>query len=265
MTIYLDQNAIHLWMTSFDQIDDENLLRRYQTLLSDEEREQQRRFHFEIDRRCYLVARALVRSVLSRYEPVAPRDWQFTANAYGRPEIAAVHGEAARLRFNISHTNSLILMGVACQRWLGVDVENDRLREAPVDAALSYFAEREVQDLYALPPTRQKERFFEYWTLKESYIKARGRGLSIPLDRFSFDFPSDQHVRLSVDESLSDSASRWWVWQFRLLDDYIGAVCSERDSETIPQLLLRHVIPLDRERSVNLDCLRCSSELIRSF
>jgi 4'-phosphopantetheinyl transferase len=258
--IDLDQNTIHLWMTSFGQINDEHLLRRYRALLNDEEREQQRRFFFDVDRRCYLVARALVRTVLSRYEPITPRDWQFTTNAYGRPEIAAIHGEAARLRFNISHTNSLILMGVAYQRWLGVDVENDRLREAPLEAALSHFAGPEVLDLYALPPTKQKERFFEYWTLKESYIKARGMGLSIPLDRFSFHFPGDQRVQLSVDESLADSASKWWVWQFRPLEDYIGAVCLERDCEAMPQLLLRHVIPLDREGSVSLHCLRCSSE-----
>lgn len=258
MVIDLGNDAIHLWMTSFSQINDAHLIRRYHGLLSDEERERQQRFYFGIDRHCYLVARALVRTVLSRYEPITPRDWQFTTNAYGRPEIAAIHGEAARLRFNISHTNSLILMGVAYQRRLGVDVENDRLREAPLEAAQKFFAEREILDLYALPPMKRKERFFAYWTLKESYIKARGMGLSLPLDRFCFHFPSDEHVRLSVDESLADSASMWWIWQFRPLDDHVGALCSERVCETAPQLLLRHVIPLDREVIIGLHGLRCS-------
>ena len=70
-------------------------------------------------------------------------------------------------------------------------MEVSGLVENPV--TLSY------QELRALPPERQKERFFEYWTLKEAYIKARGMGLSIPLGKFSFHYPHEGAVQLAVE------------------------------------------------------------------
>src|SRR5262245_55714687 len=102
---------IHLWLASSDE-GSEELHSAYREILDDSERERELRFHFAADRRRYRLTRALVRTVLSRYVPVRPRDWVFAANAYGRPEIANPQGRAARLSFNVSHTQGLIVLGV---------------------------------------------------------------------------------------------------------------------------------------------------------
>jgi 4'-phosphopantetheinyl transferase len=78
-------------------------------LLSQEEQRQQLRFHFERDRHRYLVTRAMQRTVLSKYVGIAPRDWRFTSNDYGRPSIAAEHAAARGLEFNLSHTDGLVV------------------------------------------------------------------------------------------------------------------------------------------------------------
>src|SRR5882724_47227 len=167
------RGEIHLWLAYYDVIADEQLHSAYRELLDAREREQESRFYFAKDRRRYLVTRALVRTVLSRYAPVDPRGWIFANNAYGRPEIANVAADDATISFNISHTHSLIVLGITSGRALGVDVENIEARNVSIDLADRYFAAAEAAALQVVPQSQQHYRFFEYWTFKESYIKAR--------------------------------------------------------------------------------------------
>ena len=254
----LDPNIIHLCVTPFTDLTDPALLRQYETLLSDEERERRGGYLFEIDQRRYLVARALLRTVLSRYAPIEPRDWVFAANEYGRPAIAQPIGQTARLRFNISHTRRLILLGVTADRQLGVDIEDWHARQAPLAIADHFFALQEVRDLRALPHVEQHRRFFEYWTLKESYIKARGKGLAIPLDRFSFRFPSPTSISLAVNPDLNDQARCWRFWQFEPMPGSVAAVCAERPGTGVPRLLLKQIIPLVEESDIEHHPMRKS-------
>lgn len=246
--IPLAAGEIHVWLTFYDQIVDERLHATYRGMLNEAEREQEKRFHFARDRRRYLVTRALVRSVLSRYEPIEPQRWCFTNNAYGRPEIVDEQARNRGLSFNISHTHSLIALGVTRHCSLGVDVENFRAREVSLDVANRYFAPPEVEALNQLPADEQQYRFFEYWTFKESYIKARGMGLSLPLDKFSFHYPDETAVGLTIDPELGDDASRWELWQFRPDAEYLMAVCAERVDAQSPRLTVRQIVPLWGER-----------------
>src|SRR5947207_12598508 len=122
-TIPLTPGEIHVWLTFYDEVSDERLHSAYRELLSDAEKKQEPRFYFARDRRRYLVTRALVRTVLSRYVPIQPREWIFSANAYGRPNIANAEARDLCLSFNISHTHSLIVLGITKGRELGLDVE----------------------------------------------------------------------------------------------------------------------------------------------
>ncbi len=97
-------------------------------------------------------------------------------------------------------------------RDIGVDVEHTPRRTEALEIADRFFSPREVRDLRALPAGEQRSRFFDYWTLKESYIKARGLGLAIPLHRFSFVLPPAAEPRLLLDPSLGDDAARWRFW-----------------------------------------------------
>ncbi|WP_161539887.1 4'-phosphopantetheinyl transferase superfamily protein [Glaciimonas sp. PCH181] len=181
----------------------------------------------------------------------------FASNAYGRPEIANPD-VASKIAFNISHTKNLIVLGITFGDTLGVDVENVGLRDAPLDLASQFFSPNEVAALVALPPESQSQRFFQYWTLKEAYVKARGMGLSIPLDQFEFDFTTDRHIKFSTNPSLNDSPSRWQFWQFQPSEDHLLAVCAERFDGPKPEFLMRKIVPLEAEQFINCPML-CAS------
>lgn len=257
-TISLASTEIHLWLAFYDEINEETLLSAYRELLDQGEKEQEPRFYFARDRRRYLVTRALVRTVLSRYAPIGPREWVFSANAYGRPEIVNAQARDLCLSFNISHTHSLIVLGVAKGRALGVDVENFRARAAAIEIADHYFAPEEVAALAAVPRQQQQNRFFEYWTFKESYIKARGMGLSLPLDKFSFRYPDERAVEIAIDSELADDPGRWQFWQLQPRPEYLLAVCAERTAES-PGLIVRESIPMMSEKEIPVEFLRSST------
>jgi len=254
----LPPHEVHIWLAYYDEINDEQLLGTYRQILNDAERRQEPRFYFPRDRRRYLVTRAMARVVLSRYAAVRPADWIFTHNQYGRPEIANADVAHRQLSFNISHTHSLIALGVVRSRSLGVDVENVVAREASLGIADRYFSSSETTALYAAPHTRRPFRFFEYWTFKESYIKARGMGLSLALDKFSFHFPSDRAVSFEVDPELGDDATRWKFWQFQPASQYLAAVCTELLSAHQEHMVIRQIVPLVSEQVLALNYCRTS-------
>ncbi|MDQ1919237.1 4'-phosphopantetheinyl transferase family protein [Massilia pseudoviolaceinigra] len=242
-TLPISQGHIDIWLVFYQHIADPALLTTLLTHLNESERAQQLRFHFADDRLRYLATRALVRTVLSRYAPLEPADWVFTPNDYGRPAIANDHPQARTLSFNLSHTRGLIAMAVTRDRVLGVDVENLSAREISGAIAEHFFSPAEVAELAGVPPERRQDRFFEYWTFKEAYIKARGMGLSIPLDRFSFHFPDERQVCLAIEPDLGDDAARWRFWQFQPTPDYLLALCAERLDGAEPLLTVRSAIP----------------------
>lgn len=239
----IDSGQVHLWLAYLGEIADARLLAEYRLLLSEEEQQKQMRFHFERDRHRYLVSRAMQRTILSKYVDIAPRAWRFTFNDYGRPSIADEHPGARGIEFNMSHTDGLVVMGVTRERSIGVDVENVRTREADIEIADRYFAPEEVLELRALTDEKQKQRFFEYWTLKESYIKARGMGLSIRLDRFAFHLEDPERIRLTIDPSLLDCAERWLFWQLRVDHDHLTALCAEDVEAERPYLTMLRCWP----------------------
>jgi 4'-phosphopantetheinyl transferase len=244
-----DSLRIDLWCTYISEIGDDSLWPRYDALLSADERARQARFRFARDQRRHLVTRALVRTVLSRYAAVRPEDWVFSAGAHGRPAISAPR-QVPPLEFNISHAADLVMLAVTTGRTLGVDTESVEARAAEIDGLDRYFAPEESAALLALPPGERRRRFFELWTLKESYIKARGMGLAIPLDAFRFGLTGERGLTLHMRPALADSPGGWRVWQLGLRPDYLVAICAARGEELSPQLVVREIVPLLHERIV---------------
>lgn len=248
---------IEIWLVFYDQILDPALLARYRELLTDEERAQEGRFYFPDDRKRYVVTRALVRTVLSRYVAIPPAAWRFAPDRYGRPAIINMTPTDCDLRFNLSHTRGLIALAIAHRRALGVDVENVRARPVSIEIAERFLAAEEMAELSNLRQEQQRDRFLEYWTFKESYVKARGLGLSIPLQQFSFHYPHERAVRLAVHPSLGDDASRWRFWQFRPSSEHLFALCAERHRDAA-SLKVRRSVPLVTEEIVRPQLLKTS-------
>ena len=241
--------SVDIWLAFPDEINEPNLLAQYESLLNEQERHRWQRFHFARHRQQYLVTRALVRTTLSRYASIAPQAWRFVSNEHGRPAIAPGQIEQTLpLQFNLSHTDGLIACAVALDCDLGVDVEDSQRSARTVDIAERFFSAQECCDLRALDRPLQVDRFFDYWTLKESYIKARGMGLALPLGQFSFHLNAEQPeraIRISFDERLQDDPQRWQFRLLRLTDRYRLALCaSVASQDTELQLTLRKVVPL---------------------
>jgi len=158
------------------------------SLLSDDERGRWQRFAREEDRQRFLLVRALVRKVLARQLGLYPQALRFTADVHGKPRLHTT-AVGTTPHFNLSHTRGLSVLAITGAVELGVDVE---AVERPVDLlalARRYFAVSEVQALEAAAPAVQRELFFSLWTLKEAWVKAKGLGLRVPLDEFSFEGP----------------------------------------------------------------------------
>jgi 4'-phosphopantetheinyl transferase len=201
-----------VWIAAPPAVADPALLRRYAALESADERERRLRLHSEQDRLMRLVSVALVRTTLSRYADVPPEGWRFRRTAQGRPELVPDVCRPA-LRFSLSHARDLVACAVTLDREIGVDVECFDRRADVSAIARRYFARAEVQDLEARARERGRERFFEYWTLKEAYAKARGLGLALPFGRFSFQLEAGGPIRVAFDAELADDAE---AWQFDL-------------------------------------------------
>jgi 4'-phosphopantetheinyl transferase len=240
----LPPDEVHVWIAEPERIEEPRLLEAYLGLLNPEEREKQRRFYFERHRRQYLVSHALVRLTLSRYAPVRPEAWSFVTNEYGCPRV---EGEGLGLRFNLSHTDGMVTVAVANNVDVGVDVEDTSRQGETVALADRYFAPSEVVALRALAVERQRERFFEYWTLKEAYIKARGMGLSIPLEQFAFELQPGQRPSVSFDPCLGDDSAGWQFVQLRPSARHQAAVAVRRPRELALKVRCQRTVPLHQD------------------
>ena len=217
----LANNEIHLWMTKPEELlGNDELLTTYATLLTSKETAKQQRYKFAKDRHDALITRAFIRDLLSYYADIAPQDWQFEKGEKDKPEIINC---PLPLRFNISHTKNLIIWAVTLEDDIVCDVENTGRSNDVLDIAERYFSPKESKELFALPVAQQRNRFFDYWTLKESYIKAWGLGLAIPLKDFSFNindtvqkhndlFTIKADISLSFAEHRVDEPRIWRSW-----------------------------------------------------
>jgi 4'-phosphopantetheinyl transferase len=177
--------------------------------LSSSERQRADSFIFERHRRQYVFAHGLLRIALSSSVPeVEPSDWRFVANRYGRPFIAAP-AIARPVYFSLAHTAGCVACVVSGCEAVGVDVEEIQQRSSMLATAYNNFSQEEFDALRVLQPGALVDRFFDYWTLKEAYLKARGIGISLPLNQFSILISSEQKIGIQFMAGAADDAHRW--------------------------------------------------------
>ena len=203
--------------------------------LSEAERTSIDRFVFAEDRNASLLARVMVRHVLTEMTGALPAHaWQFSRTPLGRPTIANPGFES--LRFSISHTRSLVVCAVAAQGELGVDIESLE-RQVPIELADHYFTSEEAEDVRSTPAVRRARRFLEYWTLKEALLKARGLGLMVPLESFSFHFGDQNQVEVAfsdVPPLASEDPARWRFHSGEIAPSHVLAVaCAPTGGEPL--------------------------------
>jgi 4'-phosphopantetheinyl transferase len=197
---------------------------RLEQSLSPDELERAGRFRFPKDRAHFVAAHGALRHILAGYLECRPAELRFSYGASGKPALAPGWG-ADTLRFNLSHSHGLALCAVALSREVGVDLEF--VRPLLGDSAIPerFFSPAEVLALRALPAESQPEAFFNCWTRKEAYIKARGEGLSIPLDSFEVSLAPGEPAALVK----APDRSRWSLRALVPAPGYVAAVVAEGD------------------------------------
>lgn len=216
---HLAPRDVHVWSAPLDGLRGAGQ-GAWEEVLSDDERRKAASFKFAKDRDLYIAAHAALRWLLSSYADVEPAAWRFTTENFGKPRIAE---PATGLKFNLSHTAGMVAIAVAREVQLGVDVEYTGRRIEP-GVAERFFARPEVETLAGLPDDRRHEAFFWYWTLKEAYIKARGEGLSRPLQDFWLTEATPAGIRIAFAPSLEDDPDQWQFASWRLGPEHRAAV-----------------------------------------
>ncbi len=200
----------------------EAFLADFGQFLLTEERAQHDRYAFPAARDEYLMSRALCRLGLAAYTGAAPMDFVFARNPHGKPYIVEPL-ECRSVQFNLTGTRSLVALAIATSA-VGLDAEFIPRKTDTVRVAERFFSTRELSALQALPPVEQRRRFFDYWTLKEAYIKARGLGMAIPLGSFSFTLdPIVLHDAPDAEQ---------WAFEQRVFGAHLLGLCRARG--TVP-------------------------------
>lgn len=188
-------------------------------LLDDRERAQAARFRFAHLSDAYVVAHAALRSILARWTGRPPQELVFERNAFGKPRLAGHAGPA----FNLSHTEGAALCAIAPSGDIGVDIERQRPLEH-ADLVARFFSAAEIRQFDSLAPEGREAGFFNGWTRKEAYVKARGLGLSLPLDSFSVDLAPGAEPALHAGDQASESTARFRLWDLAAGAGYSAAL-----------------------------------------
>ena len=212
---------VHVWSACLDV--DPSSVPVLEQALNDEERGRAQRFHRDGDRADFIVAHYVLRSILGRYREIGPEHLRFRYGPHGKPYLVQEEGRPA-VCFNLSHSNRMMLCAMTREREIGIDIEHVRPKSASLEVAERFFAPGEVAALRALPDERFSVAFFACWTRKEAYIKARGEGLSHPLDTFEVSVePGLKNVGLQTYDDPHE-ASRWSLQDLSPMAGYVGAI-----------------------------------------
>jgi 4'-phosphopantetheinyl transferase len=227
--VVLSEDEVHVWRVSVLQ--PLATIRYLRSLLSRDEIARAERFRFEKDRYRFIVTHGLLRILLARYLNipfVSASQLQFCSNAYGKPSLDLDMQDHV-LNFNLSHSHELILFAFTYVRQVGVDIEYMRPALDFESLAQHSFSPLENEMLRALPTSERVKAFYQCWSRKEAYIKARGKGLAIPLDSFDVSLRSDEPAALLNSREDPHETARWRMCTLHPHPDYASALAVEGD------------------------------------
>lgn len=215
---------VHVWRASLEQ--PASVIQNLQKFLAPDEVTRAWQFYFEKDRNHFIVARGLLRVILGRYLNTDPSHLRFCYNSYGKPSLDFIFHQV-ELSFNLSHSHNLGLYAFAYSRQIGIDVEYMHSNVDYEQLAKHSFSPYENAVFHALPLAIKRQAFFNCWTRKEAYIKARGKGLSLSLDQFDVSLKPNEPARLLNSREDPQEIVRWSLQALAPGTDYVGALAVE--------------------------------------
>lgn len=223
---YPKEGELHIWRLNVDAVEPDI----GRAVLSDEECQRADRFVFDADRRRFIVARAMLRFLLSHYLDIEPEDIEFTTNEYGKPFLPDTY--RTPIQFNISHSAHVAVFGFS-RKQVGIDIELQKPEFASLDIAQRFFSKQEVLDLQAAAPHDFVSCFFDCWSRKESYIKAKGMGVSLPLESFTTRAISPHVAQLVWSSHFPRDPHDYVMIPFTPFQQCSGAVTAQAPIDTV--------------------------------
>ena len=218
--LILGDDEVHLWLAAVP--DCRSDLEKLRDVLDAGERERAARFHFERDRERYIVARGVLRLLLGSY--LGTSQFALTTNKFGKPFLQPPHDA---LHFNVSHSRDLALFGFTRVSEIGTDVESIRPDFATQEIANRFFAPDEAAILMQVAESERAGAFFNCWTRKEAYIKARGIGLSLGLSTFAVTLKPGEPATLVRVDNDAGAPGRWTMLSLDVGAEYRAAAALE--------------------------------------
>ncbi|WP_310451777.1 4'-phosphopantetheinyl transferase family protein [Sulfuritalea sp.] len=235
--ITIEPEDVHLWAIFDHERIADSLVDHYRcAILNDEERRREVGYLAASARRQYVIARALLRTAVAQCAGLDPTELVFSASASGKPALAGQHANAGLIEFSISHTAGAIVLGVAQNRRIGVDVERVKTRCFSAQSLGRFFDEDECTAIMAEPHSMRPAVFCRYWTLKEAYVKAVGATLPTALRSVRFAL-YEGRIAAVFPPALSPGP-RWHFRLYQPTSDHLLSLCVEapdgRDMRCIP-------------------------------
>ena len=235
----LDYGDTHVWIAHVPETFTRSSYVSYMELLNEAEHDRLRKIVHQHRKNEYLTTRALVRTVLSKYTGCHPRSLCFCSTKQGKPELLDAAG-ATPLRFNLSNTTGLVALIVNLNQSVGVDVEAIR-RDISDVSFERWFTPKESSVINASPPSLKQLRFFQFWTLKEAFLKALGTGLTTPLDAFEFEIVEFDQIELSLFDQLRTTPDEWQFSMMRPTDNHILSIAVQNSKSSRSQISVQRI------------------------
>jgi 4'-phosphopantetheinyl transferase len=209
-SLNLSNREVHVWSVSLDRW--HRRLSRLSRMLSADEFSRANRFYFDEDRNRFIIRHGLLRKILSLYLGTDPGGIKFNYGPFGKPYLSQGLGRGD-IQFSMSHSDGLALYAFTRDRRIGIDLEV--IQEFPdiEHIAACFFSPKENALLRQLPPEVQQRRFFHWWTCKEAYLKATGKGMTYPLNLVGISLDPVKPSQLLNPESLSQDHQ----WSLKVL------------------------------------------------
>lgn len=218
---FLDTNKAHVWKADLS-LDSDKVFGCYELLCADEQA-RAKKFRFLKDKIHFIAARGILRKLLGQYLGKPPEEIIFEYGKNGKPSIQ----HFSTLQFNVSHSKGIGLFGFVEEFPLGIDVEWVQ-PGIEFDVLIPrFFSKAEAQCFLHLDQTQIPIAFFNCWTRKEAFIKAKGDGLSFPLQEFEVSLLPGERPELKSTHWDPLEKDLWSLFGFEVSENYVGALAIE--------------------------------------
>ena len=220
----INAKEIHLWKTHLEQ-SSINIEEKFK-ILNEEEKIKAQKFRFEKHQKRFTIARSNLKRILSFYLSISPQEVNFQYNAYGKPQLLD-NINTIDLQFNISHSEDIAIYGITCHNLIGVDIEYIRPMPEAENLAKRFFSRKEFEEIRRLSYPEKNREFFRFWTAKEAYLKAIGKGISGGLEKVELS-TQEPRVFISLPESNNITYNLFYLTPHY---NYLAAIVIEENQQ----------------------------------